>query len=90
MREFTCITYYTVSMSMGMSMSMFFSFLVPGEKCEHHTVVSQPLTLIGMTKGRKTPASSGEKVMMKHPKPVFTKVSAQVRYHFCYDALQMS
>lgn len=58
--------------------------------CEHHTVVSQFVTLIVMAKGRKTPASSGEKVMMKHPKPVFIKVSAQVRYHFCYNAQQMS
>ncbi|KAI5090625.1 major facilitator superfamily domain-containing protein 2B [Silurus meridionalis] len=30
-----------------------------------------------MTKGRKTPASSGDKAMMKNPKPVFIKVSAQ-------------
>ncbi|XP_026800395.3 major facilitator superfamily domain-containing protein 2B isoform X2 [Pangasianodon hypophthalmus] len=51
-----------------------------GAKCEYnqqHTVVSQPVTLIVMTKGRKTPGGSGDKAMMKHPKPVFTKVSAQ-------------
>ncbi|XP_062857438.1 major facilitator superfamily domain-containing protein 2B [Trichomycterus rosablanca] len=30
-----------------------------------------------MAKGRKTPASSGDKTMIQNPKPVFTKVSTQ-------------
>lgn len=63
-----------------------FDSLAPGAKLEYnqsHTVVSQPVTLIVMAKGRKTPSSSGDKAMMKHPQAVFTKVSVQVRSRFC-------
>ncbi|KAI4903804.1 hypothetical protein NFI96_034000 [Prochilodus magdalenae] len=41
--------------------------------------VARPVTLTVMAKGKKDPAGSGDKLIMKHPKPAFTKVPVQTQ-----------
>ncbi|XP_036437638.1 major facilitator superfamily domain-containing protein 2B [Colossoma macropomum] len=39
--------------------------------------VARPVTLTVMAKGKKAPAGPGDKLIMKHPEPAFTKVPVQ-------------
>lgn len=54
------------------------------EKPKSSAAAYVPLALAAMAKGEKARVtSSGDKLTMKHPEPVFTKVPPQVRQCFC-------
>lgn len=49
------------------------------EKPESSAAVFVPLPPAAMAKGEKAQVTSGDRLMMKHPEPAFTKVPPQVR-----------
>lgn len=50
-----------------------------GTAVESSAAVSVPVTPGAMAKGEKARVTSGDKLMMKHSEPAFTKVPPQVR-----------